>query len=160
MSFVSRVPATMALLAVVLLPSCAILERAPDPAKVRKMIAEARIQEVELVRQTIADPERVERFLELLGERDRMVEAYTKRISEHRRELTALNADYDARREEFAQLLERFNRQRASAQQETIELVAAMKAATTADEWAVIAEFQLKRLHPQQLGYGQAEGGG
>lgn len=159
MRFVSGFPALIALPVTVVLASCAILERAPDPARVRAQIAEARTQEIELVRQTIADPERVERFIDLLGERDRLVEVFVQRISEHRREITAMSSDYDARREDFERLLSDFNRQRASAQRETIELVAAMKAATTVEEWEIIAEFQLKRLHPRQLGYGQAEGG-
>jgi len=160
MRLVSGLPAAMVLLGMVLLPSCAILERPPDPAKVRELIAEARIEEIELVRRTIADPTREQRLIELLGERDRMVDAYAKRISEHRQKLAALNANYDARREDFAELLADFNRQRTSAQQETIELVGAMKAVTTPAEWEIIAEFQLQRLHPLQLSYGQAEGGG
>lgn len=153
-------PARLVILVTVVLASCAILERPPDPARVRELIADARTEEIELVRRTVTDPDRVERFIELLGDRDRIVEAYVQRITEHRRKLTALNADYDARREDFAALLAEFNRQRESAQQETIELVAAMKAVATADEWEIIAEFQLERLHPRDLAYGQAGGGG
>jgi hypothetical protein len=74
--------------------------------------------------------------------------------------MAALAADYDARREDFETLLADFNRQRASAQKDTIDLVAAMKAATTADEWKVISRFQLKRLHPRELAYGTAAPGG
>jgi hypothetical protein len=134
--------------------SCASLRQPPDPAKVRAQIAEYRQQEIALVRKTVTDPVRVERFLELLAERDRLVEKHARRVIEHREMIAALTADYDTRREEFEVLLAEFNRQRAVAQRDTVDLVAAMKAVTTADEWRVISRFQLKRLHPRQLVYG------
>ena len=149
----------IAILAVSLL-SCASLRQLPDPEKVRAQIAEAREQEIELVRATVADPERAERLLELLVERDHLVSKHAKRVIEHRERIAALTADYDARREDFEALLADFNRQRAAAQKETIDLVAAMKAATTAEEWKVISRFQLKRLEPQKLVYGAAAQGG
>ncbi len=148
--------AATALLAIMLLPSCATLNQPPDPAKVRAQIAEYRQQEIELVRDTVSDPARAERLLQLLAERDRLVEEHAKRVIEHRAKMATLAADYDARREDFEALLADFNRARASAQKETIELVAAMKAATTADEWKVISRFQLKRLDPRELVYGTA----
>ena len=151
--------AAIAVLAVALL-SCANLTQPPDPAEVQAQIAEAREQEIELVRATVADPERAERLLELLAERDRLVQEHAKRVIEHREKIAVLTADYDARREDFEALLADFNRQRASAQKETIDLVAAMKAATTADEWKVISRFQLKRLEPRKLVYGAAAQGG
>lgn len=142
-----------AVLAATLL-SCTSLMQPPDPAKVQAQIAEYRQQELELVRNTVSDPKRVERLLELLAERDRLVEQHAKQVIEHRRKVAALAADYDARREDFDLLLASFNHKRATAQKETIDLVAAMKAATTADEWKVISRFQLKRLHPRNLVYG------
>lgn len=145
---------------VVLLASCATLGQPPDPAKVQAQIAESREQEMELVRATVADPARAERFVELLRERDRLVEEHTRRLVAYRQELAALTEDYDARREDFEVLLADFNRQRESAQKETVDLVAAMKAATTADEWKTISRFQLKRLDPRNLVYGTAARGG
>ncbi len=145
-----------AILAVTML-SCASLRQPPDPARVRAQIAEYREQEKELVRNTVADPLRVEQFMELLDERDRLVEEHAKMVIEHREKIAALTADYDARREDFDVLFAEFNRRRAAAQRDTIDLVAAMKAVTTAAEWKVIADFQLKRLHPRQLVFG---GGG
>jgi hypothetical protein len=82
-----------------------------------------------------------------------------KALIAHREKLMTLTADYDARREDFEALLAELNRKRAAAQKETIDLVAAMKAATTAEEWKTIAGFQLKRLNPRQLTYGQAASG-
>ena len=150
----------IATLAVLPLASCATLKQAPDPGKVKAQIAEARAQERALVRSTVADPARAERFLELLAERDRLVEKHASRLVAHREKMAALAADYDARREDFEVLLASFNRQREAAQKETIDLVADMKAATTADEWAVISKFQLKRLEPRKLVYGTAAHGG
>lgn len=149
----------IAVMAATLLSCTGLLQR-PDPVEVQRQVAEAREQEIELVRATVADPERAQRLLELLAERDRLVEEHAKRVIEHREKIALLTADYDARREDFEALLAHFNRQRASAQRETIDLVAAMKAATTADEWKVISRFQLKRLEPRKLVYGAAAQGG
>ena len=145
-----------ALLLVILLASCATLRQAPDPAKVQAQIAAYREQEIALVHATVADPGRAERLIMLLAERDRLAAEYAKRISEHRERLAALAADYDAGREDFEALLSAFNRRRAAAQRESIELVAAMKAATTADEWDTISEFQFERLDLRTLSYGTA----
>ena len=140
--------------------SCASFKELPDPVKVQAQIAKAREQEIALVRATVADPKRAERLLQLLAERDRLVEEHARRVVEHREKIALLAADYDARREDFEVLLACFNQQRESAQRETIDLVAAMKAATTADEWKVISRFQLKRLEPRKLVYGAAAQGG
>lgn len=152
--------AAATLVGLVLLASCATLTRAPDPGKVRAQIAEDREQELALVRATVADPGRAERFIELLAERDRLVEEHAGRLAAHREKMAVLTADYDARREDYETLLAAFNRQRALAQKETIDLVAAMKAATTADEWNTISKFQLKRLDPRKLVYGAVPQGG
>jgi len=144
----------------ILLASCATLERAPDPDKVQAQIAAAREQEVALVRATVADPARAERLIDLLVERDRLVEEHARLLIAHREKMAVLTADYDARREDFDALLAEFNRQRAAAQKETIDLAAAMKAATTADEWKTISKFQLKRLEQRKLVYGAAAQGG
>ena len=112
------------------------------------------------MRATVADPGRAERLLELLRERDRLVEKHARLLIAHREKMAALSADYDARREDFEALLADFNLQRALAQKETIDLVAAMKAATSADEWRTISRFQLKRLEPRNLVYGAAAQGG
>lgn len=147
---------TVVLIGLVLVASCAIPTRAPDPGKVRNQIAEARIEEIELVRATVADPGRAERFIELLRDRDRLVEEHVRFLVAHRQKMAALSADYDARREDFEALLAEFNRRRASAQRETLDLHAAMKQATTADEWKTISRYQLKRLDPRKLVYGTA----
>jgi hypothetical protein len=150
---------TATLVGLVLLASCATLKQAPDPAKVEAKIAAAREQELALVRATVADAGRAERFMELLRERDRLFEKHARLLMAHREKMAVLAADYDARREDFEVLLADFNRQRVAAQKDTIDLVVAMKAATTADEWKTLSKFQLKRLEPRKLIYGAAAQG-
>ena len=70
-----------------------------------------------------------------------------------------LNADYNAERERFDMLMTSYNGQRAVAQKEFVALLAAMKAETTAEEWKIFSKYQLKKLHPRKLSYGQATGG-
>ena len=111
------------------------------------------------MRVTVADPVRAERLLDLLRERDRLVEDHAGRLLAYRQKLADLTEDYDTRREDLEALLADFNRQREAAQQETIDLVAAMKEVTTADEWKTISRFQLKRLDPRKLIYGSAARG-
>ena len=99
------VPITgLALVALLLLLSCASLRQAPDPARVLAQIEEYRAQEIELVRTTVADPERVGRFVELLAERDRLAARYAKQITEHREKLAVIAAVYDTGREDFQAL--------------------------------------------------------
>ena len=152
--------AVTSMLAIVLLAACATLGQPPDPAKVRAQIAESREQEIELVRSTVTDPVRAGRLLDLLRERDRLVERHAEQLIVHRQKLAALTADYDTSREDFETLLATFNEQRKAAQKETIDLVAAMKRTATAEEWDTIARFQLKRLDTRQLVYGAAARGG
>lgn len=151
--------AIAALGAVLLLPACASRKEAPDPVKVQEQIAEYRAQELALVRDTVTDQGRAERVIELLGDRDRLVSSHTAEISAYREKIASLNANYHAERGDFDLLIAEYNRQRESAQDEFLGLIGALKKETTADEWKKISKFQLKRLHPRYLSYGQATGG-
>jgi chromosome segregation ATPase len=151
--------ATIAAISFLFLPACALRKEAPDPVKVQEEIAEYRNQELELIRSTVPDQERVDRLIQLLGERDRLLSDHTKEISAYREQMSALNADYNAERESFDVLMANYNSQRAAAQDEIVGLLAAIKNETTAEEWKVISKFQLKRLHPRELTYGPASGG-
>jgi hypothetical protein len=42
---------------------------------------------------------------------------------------------------------------------EVAELVSAMKAETTAEEWKSVAKYQVKKLNPRELAYDPAGGG-
>ena len=148
-------------LAIVLLQfsACASRKEAPDPVKVQEEIAEYRNQELELVRATIPDSERANRLIRLLGERDKLISDSTKIINEYRERMSQLNADYNADRESFETLVASYNSQRAATQEKFTALIGTMKMETKPEEWKVISKFQLKRLHPRQLTYGQAAAG-
>ncbi len=151
--------ATLAAVSFLLLPACASRKEAPDPVKVQEQIAEYRSQELDLVRSTVLDEERAGRLIDLLADRDRMIANHRKVIETYRGEMTALNADYNARRESFNLLMTGYNDQRASAQKEFVSLIEAMKKTTTSKEWKTISKYQLKRLDPRELTYSQPSGG-
>ncbi|MDH4073386.1 MAG: hypothetical protein OEV41_09800 [Gammaproteobacteria bacterium] len=152
--------AVLAVIAVVLsLPACSSLKATPDPALVQKLIAESREHELDLVRRTVADSAREKNIVELLTSRDRLIERYVREIRSHRERMTALNADYNTPRDAFDRQLSLYNRQRAFAQAEFVDLVAAMKRETTFEEWKIISDYQVERLDVRQLTYGVAATG-
>lgn len=150
---------TIAAISFFLLPACASRKDAPDPIKVQEESAEYRNQEIELVQSSVPDQERADRFIQLLSERDRLVSDHTEEISAYREQMSALNADYNAERASFDLLMTSYNNERATAQKEFVALIEAMKKETTAEEWNIISKYQLKRLHPRQLSYGQTSRG-
>lgn len=143
-----------------LIASCASQKSAPDPARIAEEIAQSRAEELDLVRSAISDPGRAETFVGLLAERDRLLDRVAAEVGEHRDRMAALNADYAAERSDFEALLADYNRRRAAAQTEFVDLITGMKQSTTADEWKVISDFQLDRLNARQLAYRELAGGG
>jgi predicted nucleic acid-binding Zn-ribbon protein len=91
--------------------------------------------ESELIRSTVVDEDRAEKLIGLLAERDRLVAEQTERISDYRERMRALNADYGAERVSFDEAVASYNAGRQEWQREVAELVSAMKAETTAEEW-------------------------
>ncbi len=128
------------------------VKQAPDPAQLRA-------DEVTLVQSTVTDPARAERLLALLGERDRLVDETAALMRQYRREMGALNADYDASRDVVVEIIDYYNRERARKQLRFIDLVTQMKRATTAVEWSIIADFELEYFNPRQLIYRPLAGG-
>ncbi len=118
-----------------------------------------RAEETALIQATVTDPVRAERLLGLLEERELLITETTAMLQRYRREFKTINADYDAGREKIVEMIDNYNRERAQKQLRFIELMADMKAATTAAEWKAIAEFQLDSFSPRQLVYGRATGG-
>lgn len=121
--------------------------------------AQLRADEITLVQATVAEPARAERLLALLDERDRLIEETVTMLREYKREIKALNADFDAQRDVVVEIIDYYNRERALKQLRFIDLIAQMKSATTAEEWALIADFQLQNLNPRQLVYQPLAGG-
>ena len=138
---------------------CALRKGPPDPAKVQQKISAAKEAERALVERTVTDADRAARLAELLAERDRIVDAHGDAVAAYRERMRALNADYDTTDEELAEAVTEYNVQRFGLQTELAELIAEMKATTTAAEWKAIAKYELKKLDPRQLVYGPAGGG-
>lgn len=143
---------------VLAIAACSLQKAAPDPAVLEQQIADARVEELELVRSTIHDSGRADRFIELLGARDRLIDAFVDDVTQHREAMARLNADYDAERSDFETLLADYNRKRTAGQAALIDLIADMKESTTADEWDVIADFQMDRLDIRRLAYRDSGG--
>lgn len=125
------------------------VKQSPDPAQ---LLAD----ESALIQATVTDPARAERLLALLEQRDRLIEESTALLRQYQREMKAVNADYDASREIIIEMIDSYNHARAQKLLRFIELITQMKAATSAAEWKVIAEFQLEYFIPRQLIYGRA----
>ena len=83
--------------AVLVMAACASRKEAPDPAAVQEQIADYRAQEIELVRSTVLDADRADRLIALLDKRDQLTSDHVQEIIAHRKEVSALNANYDAR---------------------------------------------------------------
>jgi len=149
----------MILVGTLFLVACATQEAELDPARIEQEIAASKAEEIALVRATIGEPGRTERLIDLLAERDQLVERFTRQIAGHKAQMARLNADYHTERSEFEAALTDYNRKRTAAQKEFIDLVAEMKRATTAEEWSEISAFQLERLNPRKLAYGGLDGG-
>ncbi len=133
---------------------CGSVGKASDPEAVRAAIVEAQEQERQLVRATIQDPERTERFLALIDQRDNTLRRHVAEIEKYQVAFERLNADYYADRKEFESLVAQYNNQREIAQDELVKLLEAMKRSTTKAEWQVIAKFQKEKLNPRDLSYG------
>ena len=151
--------ALVALTFLMLLPACASLKNSPDPEIERQKMVNARVKELDLVRATMDDTERADRFIRLLSERDNYFEERLQAINTHRDRVLVLNADYHARRADIQALLDEYNHSRLTAQQEFIALVEAMKKESTADEWRVLAKYQLDNFDARALTYGRVERG-
>ena len=90
-----------------------------------------RADEIALVQTTMADSARAERLIGLLQERDRLMDESTAMLRRYRRELLALNADYDSSSESISERVAVFDRERMQMQDRLIELIVQMKATTT-----------------------------
>ncbi|HSR88525.1 MAG TPA: hypothetical protein VLL07_06185 [Pontiella sp.] len=143
-----------------LFSACGLRPQVPDPVKVQEEIAESKRQELALISATIADPERANRMIRLLDERDKLIAQSTRTINAYRDQMSNLNADYHADRESFETLIANYNSQRAVAQEKFTALIAAMKMEASPEEWKIISKFQIERLQPQRLTYGQPATGG
>jgi len=120
-------------------------------AKEFQPTAELREDETALVRSTVADPGSVERLLEILAERDRLVTIAAKSILPYQQQMRALNADYHSNHASFNKKVDEFNRGRAQKQKQFIRLIVSMKRESSVAEWEIIARYQIGRLDLRKL---------
>jgi hypothetical protein len=128
-------------------------------AKEAPSLAQLRIDETTLVRATVVDRARAAHFLELLEERDQLIEETTVMVQQYRQKLKSVNANYDANSETIVEVVDDYNRSRGQNQLRFIKLIANMKATTTAAEWQVIAKYHLDNFNMRQLVRTRATGG-
>jgi len=144
------------ILTVFLLGGCDFAREPLDPEKIQEQITIYREQEQDMIVTSVADPDRVDRLLALIAERDELIVHSTNTINTFRDQMTALNADYHADRESFEALVVAYSGQREDVQRRFVAVIAEMKAVATPDEWREISRFQTKQLNPRQLVYGTA----
>lgn len=121
-------------------------------AKDVKDPAELLDRERALVRSTIDDSDRAERFVELLDERDQLISEQAEILQRYRQELQALNLDYQAERQSVNRLVAEFREQTTETASQYLSQITALKALTTAEEWKIIAAYQLDNLqHINQI---------
>ena len=150
---VVRIGAAAAMAFVFSIAACSSRSVPPDPAQLEQQIADARVEELDLARATITDQERASQYIELLTERDQLLDRLVDDVSQHRDAMARLDADYYAERSEFEALLADYNQKRAAAQRSLVDLVSKMKQTTTDDEWRVMSRFQADRLDIRQMAY-------
>jgi Glu-tRNA(Gln) amidotransferase subunit E-like FAD-binding protein len=100
----------------------------------------------EEIRLVIDEPDRQATVLGIVDEL--MVDfVELRRLAEARRmELHELNANYDATREQFTNLLARFAEQRSRSHQQFVETRRSLRSATTPDEWAELQKTNSKSM--------------
>ena len=124
-----------------------------------EQIAELGVQERDLVVATIAGEERERAFLELLSERDDLIERQIILLRKHAASLRELNADYRSERDQYSATFADFNRERVAIQRDFVRVIARMKDLSTAQEWESIADHQWKYLDARRTTLRRAFGG-
>jgi len=112
--------------------------------------AELKTGEKELVRATVTDPARATRLLGLLEEWDRLVVLQAQTLRRYREQFKVLNADYNAKRNQFDSFMADFRNESLQRHRQYIALIVAMKKETTAEEWEVIAGYQLENFNQRE----------
>ena len=112
--------------------------------------AELLAGEKELVLATVTDPARATRLLGLLDEWDRLVALQAQTLRRYQEQFKVMNADYNAKRDQFDNFVTDFRNESLRRHRQYIALIVAMKKETTAEEWEVIAEYQLENLNQRE----------
>jgi len=94
------------------------------------------------VAREVKDPDRARRAVALVDEMERITIAAHAGYKDHEARLRALNANYDAKEEDFRTLFRDFNARRDARQARTLELNQRAKALVTAGEWQALAKLR------------------
>ena len=94
------------------------------------------------VAREVKDPDRARRAVALVDEMERITIAAHAGYKDHEARLRALNANYDAKEEDFRTLFRDFNARRDARQAQTLELNQRAKALVTAGEWQALARLR------------------
>ena len=142
------------MLAISTLSACAYLEymvagKGPIEMHTAALLKEAR----QAVGRTIADRGREKKILALYEEMTRIFHAYDDRLVIYFEQLAALNADYDARREDIERVLSAIVDTRVELYEQAVRIRGEMIAVTSPEEWARLTEgdksiFSLAKQSP------------
>lgn len=91
---------------------------------------------------SIAEPERRAQCLELLDTMEQGLAELNRTVEQYAAQAKQLNADYDATREDFNRLMDKFNISRKSLQQQILTAHFGIKALTVPKEWAALAKIE------------------
>lgn len=138
-------------LAIVL--GCASGSKPVDPAAVQAKVEASEAEFRDLANDTIEDRDRAATFIRLLDERDALIADHAGAVRRYAETMKALNADYDASRDDFERVARQYNSDRRLSQSRFVDLMSRMKAATTDKEWKKLSKFELKELDPRKLAY-------
>ena len=98
------------------------------------------------VRAIIEDPQREEAVVTLVDRLQGHYENLRATAEARRKALRALNADYDATREQFTEFLDRYNAELAGNHKAFRDSHRALVDATTAEEWSALAKSNTKSM--------------
>ncbi len=98
------------------------------------------------VMREIKDPDRAAKGVILVDKLEQiMIEADNERQTEENR-IRALNADYDAKEEDFCALAQEINAKRSDRQERIVDINQQAKNLTTASEWKALVKVQEKMI--------------
>lgn len=98
------------------------------------------------IREIVEDPQRQENVVALVDELQVQYSTLRQTAATRRKAIQTLNADYDATREQFAELLDRHNAEMESSHKAYLKSYRALVEATTAEEWSALAKSSTKAM--------------
>jgi len=104
------------------------------------------LEEMRIYIRKIPDPNRVEQLLVLVDALQQDLAELNRTVRKFRSDMRMLNANYDATRDDFDEILDDYNTTRKGKQREILTSYLKMKELTTPDEWKNLAKSEEKAL--------------